>query len=107
MPILAILKTMALFGAPLRKALWAVACFQCSLAATGEPKHIRIRNALRTGQQKHAKAIFSETAMLSFGMLRADRQGLYQDVLKKHWPDFVKKSFVAWLNFLSCSHQFQ
>lgn len=45
--------------------------------------------------------------MLSFGMLRADRQGLYQDVLKKHWPDFVKKSFVAWLNFLSCSHQFQ
>ena len=37
--------------------------------------------------------------MLPFGMLRADRQGLYQDVLKKHWPDFLKKSVVAWLNF--------
>ena len=49
--------------------------------------------------QKHAKTIFSETAMLPFGMLRADRQGLYQDVLKKHWRDFLKKSVVAWLNF--------
>ena len=37
--------------------------------------------------------------MLPFGMLRADRQGLYQDVLKKHWRDFLKKSVVAWLNF--------
>ena len=32
------------------RGLWA--CLQCSLAATGEPKHNRIRNSLRTGQQK-------------------------------------------------------
>ena len=34
------------------RGLWA--CLQCSLAATGEPKHIRIRNSLRTGQQKQS-----------------------------------------------------
>ena len=70
-PIQAILKTMALLGAPLRKTLLAVGLISIALlAATWEPNHII--NHLETDNKSNTE----------WDAVRTACQGLYQDILK-------------------------